>query len=103
HSVLDVADCTGRPLDDLRHPLVAFCQGHLSPVDLVTGATALLPLGADRGQVVGEGKSGAAAFSPGDDVDAGVGQPEARVELGDPRVIPPLDLAEKDVHVNVAL
>ena len=94
------ADVADRPVglgDRGGDAVVAVAADPGRELDLGRGADLRLPLGADRREVVGERVGVAAAVAAVDRRDLGARQADARVELGDRRVVPLGDLAEVDV------
>src|SRR5690606_14537069 len=95
--VFDVADRVLQLADVGGDAFVALAALAHGPLDRLAFADRGLPLGRDLGQVIGPAEGGARAVGAVDHHDIAVRQAEARVQGGDRRVVPLLDLAQVDV------
>ena len=94
--VLDVADGALDALHEGGHAFIALAAHAHDHVHRGAFADGALPLRADLGQVVGEDEGSAGAVSTAYGENGVLGQLDARVQAGDRRVIPALDLAEEN-------
>ena len=86
-----------QPLHERGHAFVTLAAGPSRPVHGRAFANLGLPLSVLLGQVVGEEEGRARAVSAAHHGDVAVGQLHARVQCGDGRVVPLLQLAQVDV------
>ena len=95
--VLHVADRPWNALQEGGDAFVAFATHSADPFHRRPFTDRVLPVRADLRQIVGEDEGRTGAIGAVDGRDGLVGELEPRVQIGDRRVIPLLDLAEVDV------
>src|SRR5262249_51010887 len=94
--VLDVADRAFDALNVSRNPFVALTTHPRRPRHRRTLAHATLPLVADLREIVSEHERGPRAIGPAHDRDGRPGQLHTRIKGGYGRVVPALDVAQKN-------
>ena len=85
---LDVADGAGQLAHITGYALIALAAYTGRPIDRGALAGSIGPLRADLAQEVGPDEGGAASIGAMDDDDLLVGQMNARIVLGDARIVP---------------
>ncbi|VTR71415.1 conserved hypothetical protein [Desulfosarcina cetonica] len=104
-AVFNVADGTGGLFDQRGNPIVFRTLDHFGgarPVDGFAEAGAILEFRGDRTKVLGKHKRGARAVGAAYHGDVRIGQAHAGIGGDDRRIVPLLDLTQKDGRIDVA-